>query len=615
MLKGFFIILVLLISTSKTFAFSLPKLITPFSQLDNASIPKPPKEIDRNFKEFVDKSIEIHSMFVNASCFSIPYTLWFQGNTFSRELKSSKWKCSEFLQKNFPKALFDYKTETGKIPGVGNCTVIYSPFVKKDSYDFFKALTLECDYSDFRLILRVGLQQGYLNFLGLGRTFEASDDYTQGLLKRNIPLYLEAVRNRTYESGIIFGTVCAKEQNCIETGEDFYFYFVLTKDGARVLKPGKSFVERFPSKKELLTERAFTSYYNYKKVDLLAFFSALLNGIISDEFLAWASKEREKELIELAIKEKEKEFEKKLEEEFKEEITKNSFDNFILKVKSKNPQFDYRYLALIHDILFRHFVLAQQNCVGNIRPYLDIVYKAGSCQGFFTAYNVKGTFSFLTGSGSIIIGNVAIVYDANIPKKIEYLGGMQLAAIPLFPMKRLIESIPIRPLTKGILQSPEKRDFGKAYIKYYFDALNFLKTEQNTSFLVNLSLGKGEAQFILGPSGIEQIQNFSSLFEIKQMMSGVGVNITLNELVLWLKKYYDYSKEKNQIDSFDFISSLLTNILEQERFIMWVAEQKKQSHHQQDLIQDQDKAKTNSQIKKDEKEQKQQTTKKRGVRR
>lgn len=559
------------------------------------------KNLSPIYKDIVDTIVTFHWKIVKEGCFPIHFILSSpRYNIYSSfSAKVDPQKCNNFL-KRASDYNFDIKKGVGYIQ-LDSCIIAYFPEEHGTITRLKKPIWVGCDYSDVFIIYKASFPPISLDFLH-DVTRDAKKDYYETVLK-NPSIYIDKLKNSFYGS-LVRGEACgiATKSACInavknpgvrdvkelvESTPDLFFKIDPTKGVYEIKTSGidislflKKIKQLFPSEAHFfsydVTSEWLEKYYKYKKLPLFSFLSSFLNNSTEQqEYIAWVKQQMAMAKSDL---EKKEEFEKEKAVKEKASDSETTIDPFFKK--------------LIKEFSLIQVSLITRDC---LTTNID-ASKVGRCKGFLQALGEGSTFNPITKSGTVRIGNYKITYQMGRPVRIECDLGYYLTLIPLQDLPKLT-----------------------GYESEQFLSVPLSVRLLDYKFAAHLSVGKAEAQFVFSKEGIEQIHNLSSIFDIRQMFSSVGGNITINELVLWLMKYYDYKKkqEKGNMHSINFLVSFLTNVLEQEKFVMWVVEQKKQSYHQQDLKQDQDqdKVKTNSQIKKDEKEQKQQTTKKRGGRR
>lgn len=110
-------------------------------------------------------------------------------------------------------------------------------------------------------------------------------------------------------------------------------------------------------------------------------------------------------------------------------------------------------------------------------------------------------------------------------------------------------------------------DYEYTAILHKIDLESFKKGMFNATFLVHLKAGSSEAVFTLSSAGIEQILNISIIYDLNRRLQSKQHTISVNETVLWLKRYYDFVKPKN---SKAWIVSMLLDLQAQEDFLNWV---------------------------------------------
>lgn len=598
-LKKIIILLFLVLSNLKAAAFFSNPLPLPFNE----------EKLPPIYKDVVNMIVTLHWKLVKEGCFPINFSLS-TAHVRDYSLFSAKvdpQKCNNFLNRTSTDYNFNAKQGVGYAQ-IDNCIIAYFP----EEYGTItrtlrKPVWVGCDYSDIFIIYKVSLPLISLEFIH-DATRDEKKDYYETVLK-DPSIYINKLKNSFYGS-VVFGGACGitTKSACIKSVKDpgfkdvkeliesvpDIFFKIDTKGVYEIKTPGigvSPFLKRigqlFPSEAHFfspdVTEEWLDKYYKYKKQPFFSFLSSFLNNSTEQqEYITWI-----KQQMAMAKPDLEK----------KEELKKGETKE---KASDSETTVDPFFKELIKEISLLQSSLIAYECLT-----LDVndsdrerVRKLGTCKGFLQAKGEGSTFNPLTKSGTVKIGNYKITYQWGKPVRFECDTGYYLTLIPL-------QNLPILEGYKSEQSFAVYTDLRQRLLDY--------------KFVAHISVGKAEAQFIFSKEGIEQIHNFSSIFDIRQMFTSIGGNITINELVLWLMKYYDYKKkqEKGNMHSINFLVSLLTNVLEQEKFAMWIAEQKKQSYPQQDLKQDQDqdKVKTNSQMKKDEKEQKRQSTKKTGVRR
>lgn len=115
-----------------------------------------------------------------------------------------------------------------------------------------------------------------------------------------------------------------------------------------------------------------------------------------------------------------------------------------------------------------------------------------------------------------------------------------------------------------------------ADIKSFFDAYenDFSKLFEN-EYIVTIELAPGlKAVYKARPTGeLTEILDVSALLDIRRNFSSVA-NISLNELVLYLREYYNnnYAKNADHFNSVEFFTNFMTSSLHQERFVTWVTQ-------------------------------------------
>lgn len=110
-------------------------------------------------------------------------------------------------------------------------------------------------------------------------------------------------------------------------------------------------------------------------------------------------------------------------------------------------------------------------------------------------------------------------------------------------------------------------DYEYTAILHRIDLESLKKGMFNATFLVHLKAGSSEAVFTLSREGIEQILNISIIYDLNRRLQSKQHTISVNETVLWLKRYYDFVKPKN---SKAWIVSMLLDLQAQEDFLNWV---------------------------------------------
>lgn len=91
---------------------------------------------------------------------------------------------------------------------------------------------------------------------------------------------------------------------------------------------------------------------------------------------------------------------------------------------------------------------------------------------------------------------------------------------------------------------------------------------------VYVRIGNREAVFTLQKNGIKEIQNISTIYDIQRKFLTAGAQVTENQLLFDLVKYYQFLKsQKKGLSSFDFIQSMLLDLRAQSDFVRFAMQQ------------------------------------------